>query len=172
MSQLVYYRAECDTPSQVRLHRNSRGMLVLEMDGARYERIRLVRGLPRVMPESYISVLQHTGEQIALIHHLSLLDETSRSEAERELERGSLLPEIERIDSISCERDGWVWQVQTDCGAETIVLHATGEQLHRIAPTRWIIVNYNGHRCQLSDLTALDGGYSHRQVETWLRRYG
>ncbi|WP_020618769.1 DUF1854 domain-containing protein [Paenibacillus daejeonensis] len=171
MSNLVYYRPDCDSHAPVRLHRNDRGMLVLEMDGVSYERIQIAYGLPRALPQGYIAVQNQLGKQIALIHCLSLLDEASRAEATRELERAALLPVIERIDSIAYEQGDWVWQVQTSCGAETIVMRATSEQLHRLSQRRWILVNYNDHRCELRDLTALDD-VSRLQAEDWLERFG
>lgn len=171
MSNLVYYRPESDNQAPVQLYRSESGMLEMEMEGVRYDRIQMEHGLPRALPDGYIAVLSHTGKQIALIHHLDLLDEASRVEAQRELERASLLPAIERIESIACEQGGWLWQVRTSCGAETIVIQAAGEQLHQIAPQRWIIVNYNRHRCELRNLEMLDDA-SRLQAEDWLQRFG
>lgn len=170
MSNLVYYRPEQGCQAPIRLYRSPEGMLVLEMEGVRYDKIRIAHGLPRAIPEAYIAVLSHTGERIALIHNLQLLDAESREEVQRELERVHLLPKIERIESIVSDQDGWMWHVRTTCGDETIVLHAVDEQLHQLSPSRWIIVNFNDHRCELRDLSTLDAA-SRQQAEGWLRQY-
>ena len=153
MTNVVYMKSKS---CPVRIYRSADRSLLAEKEGQQYERVKLVRTFPFSFPDQFISVRSGMGEEIVLLSDLTLLDEDSLRVAQEELCRHYMVPLIQRIESIRKHNVEWIWHVDTDYGKTTIVMDNLHENVHAIAPDRWVITDLEGRRFQLSELELMD----------------
>lgn len=153
MTNLVYMKPKS---GPVRIFRSEDRSLLAEKEGRQYERVKLVRAFPFSFPDQFISVRCGMGEEIVLLGYLSELDEESLQVAQEELHRHYMVPRIQRIESIRKHNAEWIWHVDTEYGKVTIVMDNLHENVHAIAPGRWVITDLEGRRFELSELEQMD----------------
>lgn len=130
--------------------------MVFDMNGLRYERVKLVRTYHNSLPDQYISVRSEEGEELMLISSLTKLDDISSQIVQEELKLLHLIPVIERISSIRRQQSIWTWNVQTDLGQTTFMTENAHDHIHSVAPCRWVITDLDGRRYLLADSENLD----------------
>ncbi|HEY2493132.1 MAG TPA: DUF1854 domain-containing protein [Paenibacillus sp.] len=136
----------------VQLLRNTEGILEAQQDGKRYSHVKLIRKYPFTMPDQYISVRSLNDEEISLISDISILEEASRREAEQELRRYDIIPQIQRVISIKRGEKQWQWTVDTDYGRMMIRMNERFENLHPLSSSCWILTDIEGRRFTLTDI--------------------
>jgi hypothetical protein len=149
-------------PSNVQLTRGSGGLLEGMIDGVHYPEITLRSIFPLSRPKQYISVRLPDGVEIGIIPDLSDLDTDSMREAEQELRFRYIVPVVTRIDQIVEESGLWIWNLQTDRGPLRLIMQNLHEYIIAPSPTRLIITDMDGRRCEISDIHTLD---SHSRKE-------
>ncbi|WP_308638453.1 DUF1854 domain-containing protein [Paenibacillus silvisoli] len=154
MSNIVYLKPKRTGP--IVLYRATDGTLMAEKEGQAFERVKLVRAFPNSFPDRFISVRTEFGEEIYLLHDLTVLDESSQYTAKEELRRYYMVPTIQRITSIRKLTSEWSWQVDTDFGRVTIMMDNLHENIHEIGAGRWIITDTEGRRYMLSNVERMD----------------
>ncbi|MBO4308736.1 MAG: DUF1854 domain-containing protein [Clostridia bacterium] len=142
------------------------GLLWLTLEG-KETRVSLRRDFPFEQLWAYISVLGPEEEEIGMIRSLDLFEGETASLLREELERRYYSPVILRIHSLK-ERYGFsYWKVETAEGEMEFTLHDTYKSLIHIDDKRVIILDVDGNRFEIPDVSALDRR-SYRKIELYL----
>ena len=153
------------TPENATFARKN-GLLWLTLDG-KETRVSLRRDFPFEELWSYLSVLNTEEEEIGMIRSLDLFGEETAALLREELERRYYSPVILRINSLK-ERYGFsYWKVKTAEGEMEFTLHDTYKSLIRIDAKRVILLDVDGNRFEIPDVSALDRR-SYRKIELYL----
>ncbi|BBH21824.1 hypothetical protein Back11_31690 [Paenibacillus baekrokdamisoli] len=161
MTELVCFHSR--TSCALRLQRTSDGYLAAEVEGKRYERVRLDRMLSCLMPELFISLYACTGETIAFLRDIEAFCDESRELVRLELDRPNRIPRILQLRSMERLSAEWIWSVDTDEGNAFIVMDRLEDHIHAITSARWIITDNSGRRFDLSELEHMD----HHSLQCW-----
>ncbi|MCS7265421.1 MAG: DUF1854 domain-containing protein [Armatimonadetes bacterium] len=145
-----------------------KGILRLTVGEERsYWKVQVYRCFPLTDPDKYISVRDAMNREIGLIRNLSELDQGSIKVVKEELERRYLVPIVKRIISIK-ERTGMLlWEVETDRGYRRFLNRASQESVEQPEPKRLVLVDLDGNRYYIPDITALDP-ISFSLLKKWL----
>ena len=85
-------------------------------NGESYEELEPRRLFPVYRPDEYITLIDTSRHEIAVIRQISDLDEKSREVIEESLAYYYRIPKIERIISITLKQGKYHWSVITDLG--------------------------------------------------------
>ena len=140
----------------IELYRALDGTLEAEIEGKRFERVRLSRSFAFSMPDSFISIDSHAGEKLILILNLNAISDGCRELAYQELNRARRITRVTHIESIERLEAEWVWKVQTDEGPTCIGMSRLEDNIHVITPNRRILTDDNGRRFDLADIQMMD----------------
>lgn len=140
----------------IQLSRNFDGVLEMDESGSKYAGVKLIRTFPLTMPDQYISVRSQTDEEITMITDLSILEDNSRREAEKELKQYYMVPTILRIISIVRPESEWVWVVDTSYGRMTFRMNEMHESVHPLSQVSWLLSDIEGRRFIISNIQELD----------------
>jgi hypothetical protein len=147
-----------DSPGKiVRVERNAAGQIVAHVAG-RSEPVvdvRIARCFPWSVPETYISIRNKDGKEIALLKTLGELDETSRAVVEEELRDKVFNPKIRRIKDYRDEFGVTSITAETDRG-EVIFQIRSRDDIRQFSATRALFGDADGNVYELVDLNALD----------------
>lgn len=154
-------------PKQLRFFRH-KGILRLTIGEERsYWKVSVYRCFPLTDPDKYISVRDAMNREIGLIRDLSELEPESRRVVKEELERKYLVPIIKRILGVK-ERIGLLlWEVETDRGNRKFLTRASQEGIEQPEPHRCVLVDLDGNRYYIPDITSLDP-ISFSLLKRWL----
>ncbi|NLB15812.1 MAG: DUF1854 domain-containing protein [Clostridiales bacterium] len=138
-----------------------------EIEEKEFQRIYLHRAFPFDMPSDYISVLDKDKKEIGLIKSIEDFDTDTAALLRKELERKYYSPVISKIHSIK-ERYGYsYWVVDTDAGKMNFTLQDTFRSILRAGAERIFIIDMDGNRYEIPDLTKLDFN-SYKKIELYL----
>ena len=139
-----------------RLHRDAWQRLVLtEDDGRQHVGVEPIRAFPFSEASRWVALCDSQGHELTLVEDLAALPAETRQILEEELARRHFMPRIQRIASASAESEPTEWQVETDRGAARFLL-ASEEDVRRLSPTCLLVVDSNGVRYLIPDVTQLD----------------
>ena len=142
------------------------GLLYLTYDG-KETRVTLRRAFPFDTLWEFISVLNEDEDELGIVRDLDLFEEDERKILREELERRYYSPKILKILSFK-ERYGFsYWRVETAEGEMRFTLHDTYKNLVHISEKRVILLDVDGNRFEIPDVTALDRK-SYRKIELYL----
>jgi hypothetical protein len=119
-------------------------------------KVKIVKIAPLSTPDQYISFLDAKDQQIGLMKDLSGLDETSRKIVEEELSKRYLTFMVHKVRSIRSEFGVSYWEVDTDRGPRDFVARDVHENVLHPGPGRSIILDVEGNRFEIADVTRLD----------------
>lgn len=140
----------------VQLERDAQGDLVLQLrDGTRHVAVRPVRGFPISQPDYGISLVDSNAREVVWIEQLGDCHDAVCSLIRDELAMRDFLPVIQRIYSISHNREPSEWDVQTDRGRVQFVLNVM-EDVRRLDAQRAMVTDGNNVQYLVADLTKLD----------------
>jgi hypothetical protein len=125
-----------------------------------------VRAFPLSSPDTGVSIVSNTGNELAWIDDITQLDEHSRTALNTLLAQREFMPEIQRINSVSSYATPSIWQVSTDKGETTFTLKGE-EDIRRLTWTRLLIADSNGLQFVINDISQLDSA-SRRRLERFL----
>lgn len=141
----------------LRLFREPAWLLRLTIEGDRsYTRIKIVRAAPLSHPDQYISFIDAKDEEICMIDSMDQVDESARALIREELDRRYLTALIQRVTSIRNEFGTSYWDVETDRGQREFVVQNVAENAQWLGDHRLLIVDVDGNRFEIADLTTLD----------------
>jgi Domain of unknown function (DUF1854)/ABC transporter len=144
-------------PKQIRLSRDVSLMLHLTLGGVdTYEQVRLVRAAPLSDPGHYISILDSVGKEICMIRDPLELDELSRQIVFGELQWRYITTVIQKIHSVHTDAGMSYFKVETDRGHRDFLVHHTEENIRWLSERRLFLVDEDGNRFELPDVSALD----------------
>jgi hypothetical protein len=138
------------------LERDAQGDLVLQLrDGTRHHSIRPVRGFPITQPDYGISLVDGDAREVVWIENLGDCHDEICQLIRAELAMRDFLPVIERIYSISHNREPSEWDVQTDRGRVQFVLNVM-EDVRRLDAKRAMVTDANNVQYLVANLAQLD----------------
>lgn len=142
-------------PARVRLTRHD-ARIDAEVDGALpVMNVTLMRAFPFSEPERYLSLRDDKNEEIGLIVEPASLEPASRAIAEEELRRRYVVPVVQRVVSIRERFEVIECQVETDRGSCAFSVRNLRENLLRPSPNRMLLIDVDGNRFDIPDLSAL-----------------
>lgn len=145
-----------------------KGILRLTIGNERsYWKVNVYRCFPLTDPDRYISVRDAMNREIGLIGNLSELDAESRKVVKEELERRYFVPIVKRIISVKERLGMLLWEVETDRGYRRFLTRASQEGVEQPEPQRCVLVDLDGNRYYIPDITTLDP-ISFALLKRWL----
>nr|CAA9287742.1 hypothetical protein AVDCRST_MAG63-4094 [uncultured Armatimonadetes bacterium] len=149
-------------PSKVRLFRTGGTTVRMALDDPQvgeersYLKVSVARAFPLSDPEHYIGLRDGADKDIGMLRSLEGLDAESRAIAEEELKRRYFLPRITRVREVTEEFGMTTWDVETDKGDRTFIVHNLKESVNELTPTRVLITDMEGNRYEFPDIRKLD----------------
>ena len=135
--------------------------------GEKEERAFLYRQFPFELEWEFLSVMDGEKQEIGILRDLHAFDEDTRALLTKELERRYYTPVIQKILSMK-ERYGFsYWKVQTKDGEVSFTLQDTFRSMIHMGENRLLLLDVNGNRFEISDVTALDRK-SYKKIELYL----
>ena len=135
--------------------------------GEKEERAFLYRQFPFELEWEFLSVMDSEKQEIGILRELTSFDEETRALLTCELERRYYTPVIQRILSMK-ERYGFsYWKVKTADGEVSFTLQDTFRSMIHTGENRLLLLDVNGNRFEISDVTALDRK-SYKKIELYL----
>ena len=148
-----------DAPARIeRVERSGTGELVVHLAGRDepYEDARVARCFPWTLPDTYISVRDKDGKEIALLQTLDELpDGDSRELIEGELREMIFNPKIRRVLEWKHEFDVTRIRCETDRGEVAFQIRSR-EDVRILSPIRALLRDVDGSTYELADLSQLD----------------
>ena len=150
-------------PRDLNLYYDPPGTLRLTVaDDRSYPEVKLYQAWPLSSPSRYLSLLDSKGEEIVMVDDLSLLTLTSREVARAELGRRYLTARVEAVNEIRTEFGVTYWHVTTDKGERDFVVQSMSESCVWMSEQHLLVIDVDGNRFELVDLTAFDRASSER----------
>ncbi len=131
------------------------------------QRAFLCRQFPFELLWDFISVLDEEQCEIGIIRRIDLFAEDARTLLTNELNRRYYAPVISRILQVK-ERYGFsYWKVETAEGTVSFTLHDTYRSIVRAGERRIILMDVDGNRFEIPDVSALDKK-SYKKIDLYL----
>lgn len=132
-------------------------LLDLEMySGKKYERVEARRLFPVTGSDKYITLLDETGAEVAVIRDLNNLMEESRQAVQASLDQYYCIPKITAIREIG-EKFGVIRvTAETDRGVCRFEISDRSHNLHVLHDGRALIRDTNDNRYEIPDIRDLD----------------
>ena len=143
------------TPSFDLAHDSFGRLVLITAEGEKKVGVEPVRMFPYTDHDRWISIVDASGREWALIEDLAALPPPVRQKLEQELASREFVPIVERIVDISAEADPSEWTVVTDRGKTRFVLNSE-DDIRRLGPTQALITDATGVRFHIPDTTRLD----------------
>lgn len=128
---------------------------LVDAEGVTYSNINIIPMFPLTAPERGISILDQEFEELLCIDSLSDLSEQASGLLKQELKLREFIPVIQRVISVSGKTEPCEWLVETNHGITRFVLNSE-EDVHRVSNQAVNILDANGMRFRVEDLSALD----------------
>jgi hypothetical protein len=147
------------------LARNALGQIVAHLDGREEPvvDVRVARCFPWTLPDTYISLRDGHGKELALLKTLDGLDPASRQLVEQELREKAFSPRIQAVLDYKDEFGVVSISARTDRGDVTFQIRSR-DDIRLLSPTRALFRDADGNTYELPDLAALDAA-SRRYLE-------
>jgi hypothetical protein len=148
------------------LTRNALGQIVAQLDGREpVVDVRVARCFPWTLPDTYISLRDSLGKELALLKTLDELDAASRQLVEQELREKAFSPRIQAVLDYKDEFGVVSISARTDRGDVTFQIRSR-DDIRLLSPTRALFRDADGNTYELPDLAALDAA-SRRYLEEY-----
>ncbi len=126
------------------------------VDGATFDRVKVVRAFPLSAPADYLSVRDKEDKEIGIIHKLSEIEKAGRVLVEKELARRYFVPVIARIVSTRMQFGFVHWDVETDRGRCSFTTRNLRDVVIRVSAGRYILADVDNNRYDIRDMGELD----------------
>jgi hypothetical protein len=143
--------------------RNENDRLSLTLaDGTYYPRVTLRRCFPFSTTDVFVTVMTPSTEQersheIGIVTGIDEMDAASREALNEELKLHYFVPRIQSISKIKEEYGFQYWTALTDRGEKEFILRDNiVSSARQIGPTRWLLIDINQARYEISDDGSLD----------------
>ena len=136
-------------------------------DGRKFENLEPRRLFPRSGLEKYITLLDETGIEKAVIRDLNTLPKSEREIIEACLEEYYLIPRVTQILGVREKFGVITLNTQTDRGPAGIEIRNLLHGLRMVHDNRVLIRDGNDNRYEIPDLTQLDK-HSRQLIECFL----
>ena len=131
-------------------------------DGQVFEELEPRRLFPFTAPDTYVTLLNDQGHEVAVIRSLSDLDETSETAIRESLEEFYMIPHIIKMLDTEDVNGAIKWHVMTDRGEIEFRIHNRNSDIKCLRGTRHVMVrDADDNRYHIPDYTALDRHSKH-----------
>lgn len=149
------------TAEELNISVSEGGFLSLNTHGRQYDRIMIQRAFPLSQPYKYLSVREvkenrEPGEEIGIIEDIVALPEGLREIVCSELDMRYFTPDITEILRLKDERGIVTIDAVTTSGKRKITAHSNTSSFIRLSKVRMLIVDVDGNRYNIPDMTRLD----------------
>lgn len=124
--------------------------------GEKFQELELHCMFPITGATRYISLVDHDGNEIAIIRNLNDLMPESKKVAENCLREYYMMPRIKRFISTSEKFKIWMWTVETDRGVCTFEIRNHYTAVKPLYDGRILIKDANDNRYEIRDVNKLD----------------
>lgn len=155
------------SPHECRFEESPGGLIILNVDGERYESVAIHRAFPFTHGDNYLSVRDKEGNEIGMIRSLAEFDKETQALIGKELERRYFVPTIQRIERIKEEFGYGYWDVQTDRGPRRFTIRGIQDSIIPIDEERVLIIDVDGNRYEIPRLSDLDAK-SYKLIDQYL----
>ena len=147
-------------PAKLRFSYSPQGHVRLEIEGSRcYLSVDVHRAFPVDERRAYLSIrnaLDEERPEIGMVEDASALDIESHLVVEQELYRRYFVPQIERVTYLKEEFGVLNFEAETDRGPREFSVRSPQENLREISENRMLIIDIDGCRYEIPDLSRLD----------------
>lgn len=151
-----------------KITRNEAGQIVIHLSGqgGPVTDAVVARCFPWTLPESYVSIRDRKGKELALLETLEGLDPTSRAVVEDEIRDKIFNPKILRIAAHTREFGVTSIAAETDRGEVTFEIR-TRDDIRILSPTQMLLRDADGNAYEVPDISRLDA-VSRKYLEEYL----
>ena len=143
------------------LTKTNGGFLTLHISDKIYRRVMIQRAFPLSQPTKYLSVREvkedrEPGEDIGVIEDVTSLSEEKQTLICEELGMRYFTPDIVQIYKLKDEHGFVYMDAETTAGPRKITAYNNSASFIRLSKIRMLIIDVDGNRYNIPDLTALD----------------
>jgi hypothetical protein len=141
------------------LERDAWGQLVMHCaDGRRLVGVEPVRPFPISGADGFLCLCDAEGREVAFIEQPDQLAPNVRQLLEEELAGREFMPVVCKINRVKADIDPSEWHIITDRGPVTFLMEDSDNDVRRLSPTRFVLVDSHGVRYLIDDVQKLDAG--------------
>lgn len=142
---------------EVRIEKTGSVSVRLEMyDGRCFEELEPLRLFPVSGMSKYISLLDESGKEIAIIRDINNLMPESKKAIQECLESYYIIPKIKKIISRVEKYGNISWTVETDRGEHTFAIQNTSIDIKMLYDGRILVRDSNDNRYEIENVSTLD----------------
>lgn len=142
---------------EVKITRTGKVCVRLETyDGRCFENLEPLRLFPVSGITKYISLLDETGKEIAIIRDIDALMPESKKAIRECLESYYIIPKIKKILSRVEKYGNITWTVETDRGRHSFAIQNTSIDIKTLYDGRILVRDSNDNRYEIENVNALD----------------
>ena len=142
---------------EVKITRTGKVCVRLETyDGRCFEDLEPLRLFPVSGISKYISLLDETGKEIAIIRDIDALLPESKKAIRECLESYYIIPKIKKILSRVEKYVNITWTVETDRGRHSFAIQNTSIDIKTLYDGRILVRDSNDNRYEIENVNALD----------------
>ena len=142
---------------EVKITRTGKVCVRLETyDGRCFEDLEPLRLFPVSGITKYISLLDETGKEIAIIRDIDALLPESKKAIRECLESYYIIPKIKKILSRVEKYGNITWTVETDRGRHSFAIQNTSIDIKTLYDARILVRDSNDNRYEIENVNALD----------------
>lgn len=142
---------------EVKIARTGKVCVRLETyDGRCFENLEPLRLFPVSGITKYISLLDETGKEIAIIRDIDALMPESKKAIRECLESYYIIPKIKKILSRVEKYGNITWTVETDRGRHSFAIQNTSIDIKTLYDGRILVRDSNDNRYEIENVNALD----------------
>jgi len=155
-------------PNDFTLERDDWGQLVLcTADGRRIPGVEAVRAFPISGRDGFCCICDAEGHELICVEDLGQLPQDVRRTLEDELAGREFMPQVRRVERVRAETDPSEWHIVTDRGPVTFLMEDSDDDVRRLGPNRFLLVDTHGIRYLISNVQQLDAA-SRRILDRYL----
>jgi hypothetical protein len=141
------------------------GLVFIDPEGGRHEKVRPVRMFPLTNPDGWISLQNTSGVEVGFVEDSKALTQSQQKALSLAFAKREFVPVIRSINRISRAADGHLWHVTTDRGPSVFRIE-TDESIQQLGANRLVIIDDRNTRYLIPDITVLDTE-SRRRLERY-----
>lgn len=142
---------------EIRITENDKVFVDVEFyNGEKFTELELHRMFPITGLDKYISLLDSSGNEVAVIRNINDLMPESKAVVERCLTEYYMMPRITRFIRMSEKFKIWMWTAETDKGICTFEIRNHLTAIKPLYDGRVLIKDANDNRYEIPDVSKLD----------------
>ena len=142
---------------EIRITENDKVFVDVEFYiGEKFTELELHRMFPITGLDKYISLLDSSGNEVAVIRNINDLMPESKAVVERCLTEYYMMPRITRFIRMSEKFKIWMWTAETDKGICTFEIRNHLTAIKPLYDGRVLIKDANDNRYEIPDVSKLD----------------